>query len=105
MVKEKAYLSAALRARFDANAIFLRLPFERIDAATDAEMQSAVVKHRVSGDLFEALQRINQDELTEAGPAGCDSGKCLQPFAKPGGHQTTKPGFGFQHICRNPSHR
>ena len=44
MVKEKAYLSAALRARFDANATFLRLPFERIDAATDAEMQSAVVK-------------------------------------------------------------
>ena len=52
---------AALRARFDANATFLRLPFERIDAATDAEMQSAVVQRRISKDFFKALQRINQD--------------------------------------------
>ena len=51
---------AALRARFDANATFLRLPFERSDAATDEEMQSAVVKHRVSGDLFAVLQLNNQ---------------------------------------------
>ena len=52
---------AALRARVDVSATFLRLPFERSDAATCAEMQSAVVKRRVSGDLFEALQRINQN--------------------------------------------
>ena len=39
--------------------------------------QSAVVKRRVSSDFFEALQRYDQGELTEAGPAGCDSDKCL----------------------------
>ena len=61
MVKEKAYLSAALRTRVDANATFLRLSFERIDAATDEHLHLAVLKRRVSGGLFEALQRINQD--------------------------------------------
>ena len=61
MAKGNAYISAAHLAHFDANATSLRLPFERIDAATDEEMQSAVVKRRVSGDLFKALQRINQD--------------------------------------------
>ena len=60
-----------------------RLPFEPIDAATYEELQSAVVKRRVSSDFFEALQRYDQGELTEAGPAGCDSDKCLLPLAKP----------------------
>ena len=79
----EGYISAALLARFDANATFPRLPFEPIDAATYEEMQSAVVKRRVSSDFFEALQRYDQGELTEAGPAGCDSDKCLLPLAKP----------------------
>ena len=48
---------AALRARFDANATFLRLPFERIDAATDEHLHLAVLKRRVSNDFFEVLQR------------------------------------------------
>ena len=61
VAKGKAYISAALRDRVDVNATFLRVPFEWIDEATDEEMQSAVVKRRVSGDLFKALQRINQD--------------------------------------------
>ena len=83
MEKGEGYISAALLARFDANATFPRLPFEPIDAATYEELQSAVVKRRVSSDFFEALQRYDQGELTEAGPAGCDSDKCLLPLAKP----------------------
>ena len=78
------YISAALLARFDANATFPRLPFEPIDAATYESLQADVVKRRVSTDFFEALQRYDQGELTEAGPAGCDSDKCLLPLAKPG---------------------
>ena len=83
MENGEGYISAALLARFDANATFPRLPFEPIDAATYEEMQSAVVRRRVSSDFFEALQRYDQGELTEAGPAGCDSDKCLLPLAKP----------------------
>ena len=83
MQQGEGYISAALLARFDANATFPRLPFEPIDAATYEELQSAVVKRRVSSDFFEALQRYDQGELTEAGPAGCDSDKCLLPLAKP----------------------
>ncbi len=83
MENGEGYISAALLARFDANATFPRLPFEPIDAATYEDLQSAVVKRRVSSDFFEALQRYDQGELTEAGPAGCDSDKCLLPLAKP----------------------
>jgi ribonucleotide reductase class II len=77
------YISAALLARFDANATFPRLPFEPIDAATYERMQAEVIERRVSSDFFEALQRYDSGELTEAGPAGCDSDKCLLPLAKP----------------------
>jgi len=79
------YISAALLARFDANATFPRLPFEPIDAATYERMQAEVIERRVSNDFFEALQRYDSGELTEAGPAGCDSDKCLLPLAKPKG--------------------
>ena len=81
MEKGEGYISAALLARFDANATFPRLPFEPIDAATYEELQSAVVKRRVSSDFFEALQRYDQGELTEAGPGGM---RLRQVFAAPG---------------------
>jgi len=79
------YISAALLARFDANATFPRLPFEPIDAATYERMQEEVIQRRVSQNFFEALQRYDGGELSEAGPAGCDSDKCLLPLAKPQG--------------------
>ena len=79
----EGYSSAALLARFDANATFPRLPFEPIDAETYEKLQSEVVERRVSSNFFDALQRYDQGELTEAGPAGCDSDKCLLPLAKP----------------------
>ena len=79
----EGYISAALLARFDANATFPRLPFEPIDADTYERMQSDVIQRRVSSDFFEALQRYDMGEISEAGPAGCDSDKCLLPLAKP----------------------
>ena len=77
------YISAALLARFDANATFPRLPFEPIDLTTYTRLNSEVAARRSIGDFFEALQRYDGGELVEAGPAGCDSDKCLLPLAKP----------------------
>jgi ribonucleotide reductase class II len=77
------YISAALLARFDANATFPRLPFEPIDAATYARLQAEVITRRRNGDFFAALRRHDGGELEEAGPAGCDSDKCLLPLARP----------------------
>ncbi|WP_269623071.1 ribonucleoside-triphosphate reductase, adenosylcobalamin-dependent [Prochlorococcus marinus] len=77
------YISAALLARFDANATFPRLPFEPIDEKTFNELQSEVLKRRVSKNFFDSLSLYDQGELTEAGPAGCDSDKCLLPLSKP----------------------
>ncbi len=83
MEEGEGYISAALLARFDANATFPRLPFEPIDADTYEQLQADVVKRRLSNEFFDALKRYDQGELTEAGPAGCDSDKCLLPLAKP----------------------
>jgi len=79
----EGYISAALLARFDANATFPRLPFEPIDAATFQRLSFEVVARRTTPDFFEALRRYDSGELQEAGPAGCDSDKCLLPLAKP----------------------
>jgi len=79
----EGYISAALLARFDANATFPRLPFEPIDQATYLSLNAEVAERRRSNDFFEALQRYDGGELVEAGPAGCDSDKCLLPLAKP----------------------
>ncbi len=81
--KDHGYISAALLARFDANATFPRLPFEPIDATTFEKLQSEVLERRISTNFFEALSRYDQGELVEAGPAGCDSDKCLLPLSKP----------------------
>ena len=81
--KGEGYISAALLARFDANATFPRLPFEPIDAATYQRLQAEVAGRRRTADFFEALRQHDGGELQEAGPAGCDSDKCLLPLAKP----------------------
>jgi len=82
----EGYISAALLARFDANATFPRLPFEPIDAATYQRLSAEVVNRRQEADFFAALRRYDGGAaLAEAGPAGCDSDKCLLPLAKPGG--------------------
>ena len=80
----EGYISAALLARFDANATFPRLPFEPIDEATYLELNAEVLVRRRNADFFVALQRYDSGELVEAGPAGCDSDKCLLPLAKKG---------------------
>ncbi len=80
---DNGYISAALLARFDANATFPRLPFEPINSETYEKLQSKVIERRVSTDFFEALHRYDKGELDEAGPAGCDSDKCLLPLTTP----------------------
>jgi ribonucleotide reductase class II len=79
----QGYISAALLARFDANATFPRLPFEPIDEATYGRLTEEVLARRQTSDFFEALRGYDRGELVEAGPAGCDSDKCLMPLAKP----------------------
>ena len=79
----EGYISAALLARFDANATFPRLPFEPIDRATYESLQQSVLERRRNDDFFAALQRYDAGESPEAGPAGCDSDKCLLPLSKP----------------------
>ncbi|MFN7677602.1 MAG: ribonucleoside-triphosphate reductase, adenosylcobalamin-dependent [Cyanobacteriota bacterium] len=79
----EGYISAALLARFDANATFPRLPFEPIDKATYQRLRSEVEARRREEDFFAALRRYDNGELQEAGPAGCDSDKCLLPQQGP----------------------
>lgn len=78
------YISAALLARHDANVTFPRMPFEPIDKATYdrlvAEMESRKLE---KGLTFEqALARYDRGVRNEAGPAGCDSDKCLFPVQR-----------------------
>ena len=46
-------------------------------------LQNQVKERRVNNDFFDALNKYDTGELTEAGPAGCDSDKCLLPLSKP----------------------
>ena len=71
------YISAALLARFDAGATFPRLPFEPISKEEYLELQAEVGVRRRNGDFLESLNRHDNGELIEAGPAPCDSDKCL----------------------------
>ncbi len=79
----EGYISAALLARFSANATFPRLPFEPISKEEYIKLQSKVTERKVNNDFFDALNKYDVGELSEAGPAGCDSDKCLLPLAKP----------------------
>jgi len=79
----EGYISAALLARFSANATFPRLPFEPISKEEYISLQKKVIERKVNNDFFNALNKYDVGELSEAGPAGCDSDKCLLPLAKP----------------------
>ncbi|MDC3119194.1 ribonucleoside-triphosphate reductase, adenosylcobalamin-dependent [Prochlorococcus sp. AH-716-K03] len=79
----EGYISAALLARFSANATFPRLPFEPISKEEYLSFQEEVTERKVNNDFFDALNKYDIGELSEAGPAGCDSDKCLLPIAKP----------------------
>jgi ribonucleotide reductase class II len=61
----------------------LALALQPLDAATYQRLSAEVVARRSTPDFFEALRRYDRGELQEAGPAGCDSDKCLLPLAKP----------------------
>jgi ribonucleotide reductase class II len=78
----EGYISAALLARFDDTQTFPRLPFEPIDKATYDALSEAVIERRATDDFHTALARYDAGELVEAGPAGCDSDKCMMPEKK-----------------------
>jgi ribonucleotide reductase class II len=81
---DEGYISAALLARFDDLQTFPRLPFEPIDKQTYDRLQREVKERRITNDFNEALRRYDTGEhLSEAGPAGCDSDKCMLPEEKP----------------------
>lgn len=79
---DEGYISAALLARFDDLQTFPRLPFEPISRETYQEMHDAVLERRRISSFHEALRRYDLGEMAEAGPAGCDSDKCLLPDTK-----------------------
>ncbi|WP_448596643.1 ribonucleoside-triphosphate reductase, adenosylcobalamin-dependent [Thermoleptolyngbya sp.] len=80
IAQDQGYISAALLARF--NAPFPRLPFEKIDRATYLKLQREVQERQRTADFYAALARYDSGELVEAGPAGCDSDKCMLPEQK-----------------------
>ncbi|MGB3493566.1 MAG: ribonucleoside-triphosphate reductase, adenosylcobalamin-dependent [Elainellaceae cyanobacterium] len=81
--QDKGYISAALLARFDDLQTFPRLPFEPIDKSTFDQMEQAVLSRRQVDDFYSALERYDLGDRMEAGPAGCDSDKCMLPEQKP----------------------
>ncbi|CAN1212944.1 Adenosylcobalamin-dependent ribonucleoside-triphosphate reductase [Tumidithrix helvetica PCC 7403] len=80
---DEGYISAALLARFDDLQTFPRLPFEPIDKAFYDETMQGVKQRRQTTDFQKSLDRYDSGFLVEAGPAGCDSDKCMMPEANP----------------------
>ncbi|BAY19506.1 replicative DNA helicase [Anabaenopsis circularis NIES-21] len=80
---DEGYISAALLARFDDLQSFPRLPFEPIDKATYERLSQEVLTRRKTDDFCAVLSRYDSGELTEAGPSGCDSDKCMFPDQQP----------------------
>jgi ribonucleotide reductase class II len=78
----EGYISAALLARFDDHQTFPRLPFEPIDRHQYEQFMQQVEQRRQNNDFHNALSRYDLGDLVEAGPAGCDSDKCLMPERK-----------------------
>ena len=82
IVQGDGYMSAALLARFDDHQTFPRLPFEPISKEQYDRFQAEVLARRKTQNFFEALQQYDRGLVDEAGPAGCDSDKCLLPDLK-----------------------
>lgn len=81
---DEGYISAALLARFDANETFPRLPFEPINKETYDRLVAEQESKKLYKSFKEALMtHDNRMLMVEAGPAGCDSDKCLLPLAGP----------------------
>lgn len=79
---DEGYISAALLARFDDLQTFPRLPFEPIDRHRYEHLMQDVETRRQIHDFHIALSRYDSGNFMEAGPAGCDSDKCLFPDSK-----------------------
>lgn len=75
----EGYISSALLARFDDHQTFPRLPFEPISKQQYDQLSQEVLARRTTQDFHQALLRYDAGEMAEAGPAGCDSDKCLLP--------------------------
>lgn len=80
---DEGYISAALLARFDDLQSFPRLPFEPIDKPTYDRLNQEVKARRKTDDFCAVLSRYDSGEMTEAGPSGCDSDKCMFPDQQP----------------------
>ncbi len=79
----EGYISAALLARFDDLQSFPRLPFEPIDKSTYERLTQQVKARRTTDNFCTVLSRYDAGELTEVGPSGCDSDKCMFPIESP----------------------
>ncbi|MEO1520680.1 MAG: ribonucleoside-triphosphate reductase, adenosylcobalamin-dependent [Cyanobacteria bacterium J06633_2] len=80
---DEGYISAALLARFDDHQTFPRLPFEPISQVTYESMVREVRSRRNVDNFYSALSVYDRGDRLEAGPAGCDSDKCMLPEQKP----------------------
>ena len=73
----KGYISAALLARFDANATFPRLPFEPITKEQyDTEMGN-VQRRQKDANFHRALARYDSPEVELTSENACTSAACL----------------------------
>lgn len=80
---DEGYISAALLARFDDLQTFPRLPFEPISKEKYEQLNQEVERRRNTDDFYSALRKYDFGEMSEAGPAGCDSDKCMMPEQSP----------------------
>ncbi|RUT06507.1 ribonucleoside-triphosphate reductase, adenosylcobalamin-dependent [Dulcicalothrix desertica PCC 7102] len=80
---DEGYISAALLARFDDLQTFPRLPFEPISKEKYEQLSQEVERRRNNDDFYDALRKYDFGEMSEAGPAGCDSDKCMMPEQSP----------------------
>jgi ribonucleotide reductase class II len=76
---DEGYISVALLARFDDLQTFPRLPFEPISKQQYDQLIQEVAARRKTQNFHQALSGYDLGEMVEAGPAGCDSDKCLLP--------------------------